>query len=77
MGTQRCKLTEDDPQTGTKAGDTFSMALFEKLLEEEYEKLLKASNKDVFDTSKTTTLPISREIAEVYIRSEVKATVVH
>lgn len=66
------RLTEDDPQTGTKAGDTFSMALFERLLEEEYEKLLKASNKDVFDTSKTTTLPISREIAVAYIRSEVK-----
>ncbi len=66
------KLTEDDPQTGTKAGETFSMALFGRLLEEEYEKLLKASNKDVFDTSKTTTLPISREIAVAYIHSPVK-----
>jgi len=66
------ELTEDDPQTGIKAGDTFSMALFERLLEEEYEKLLKAGNKDVFDTSKTTTLPISREIAVAYIHSEVK-----
>ena len=66
------ELTEDDPQTGIKAGDTFSMALFERLLEEEYEKLVKAGNKDVFDTSKTTTLPISREIAVAYIHSEVK-----
>ena len=66
------ELTEDDPQTGIKAGDNFSMALFERLLEEEYEKLLKAGNKDVFDTSKTTTLPISREIAVAYIHSEVK-----
>jgi malate synthase len=65
-------LTEDDAFTGTKAGDLFSMQLFEKLLEEEYEKLLKASNKDVFDSSKTTTLPISREIAVAYIHSEVK-----
>lgn len=48
------------------------MDLFERLLEEEYEKLLKAGNKDVFDTSKTTTLPISREIAVAYIHSEVK-----
>src|SRR5215210_2398112 len=66
------KLTDDDKETGVKAGDTFSMDLFERLLEEEYEKLLKASNKDVFDTSKTTTLPISREIAVAYIHSEVK-----
>ena len=66
------KLTEDDAQTGIKAGDLFSLELFEKLLEEEYEKLLKASNKDVFDTSKTTTLPIAREIAVTYIQSEVK-----
>ena len=35
-------LTEDDTETGIKAGDTFSIALFEKLLREEYEKLLKA-----------------------------------
>ncbi len=65
-------LTEDDAATGTKAGDIFSMQLFEKLLEEEYEKLLQASNKDVFDSSKTTTLPISREIAVAYIHNEVK-----
>ena len=65
-------LTEDDAQTGTKAGDAFSMALFEKLLEEEYEKLLKAANKDVYDESKTTTLPIAKEIAVTYINSPVK-----
>lgn len=41
-------------------------------MEEEYQKLLKAGNKDVFDESKTTTLPISREIAVAYIQSEVK-----
>jgi malate synthase len=66
------KLTEDDPHTGIKAGDTFSMELFERLLDEEYEKLLSASNKDVFDSSKTTTLPIAKEIAVAYIHSEVK-----
>ena len=66
------KLTEADSQTGTKAGDAFSMALFKRLLEEEYEKLLQASNKDVFDASKTTTLPISREIAVAYIHSGIK-----
>ncbi len=65
-------LTEDDPDTGTKAGNVFTVALFKKLLEEEYEKLLKASNKDVYDSSKTTTLPISREIVAVYTLSEIK-----
>ncbi len=65
-------ITEDDLETGTKAGDLFSIALFVRLLEEEYQKLLKAGNKDVFDESKTTTLPISREIAVAYIQSEVK-----
>ncbi len=71
-GHKGAKLTEDDDPTGTKAGDIFSIALFERLLEEEYEKLLKASNKDVFDKSKTTTLPISREITVAYIYSDVK-----
>ena len=66
-------LTEADDATGVKAGDVFSTELYKKLLDEEYEKLLKANNKDVFDASKTTTLPISREIAEVYVLSEIKA----
>ncbi len=65
-------LTEDDPETQTKAGDTFTATLFERLLDEEYEKLLNASDKDVYDSSKTTTLPIAREIAEVYTLSDVK-----
>ncbi len=65
-------LTQDDADTGMKAGDAFSMALFEKLLEEEYEKLLQAGDKDVFDSSKNTTLPISRQIAETYVSSPEK-----
>ncbi|MGZ8541441.1 MAG: malate synthase [Chitinophagaceae bacterium] len=65
-------ITQDDADTGTKAGDKFSMALFKKLLTEEYEKLLNAGNKDVFDSSKTSTLPISREIAVAYIHSQEK-----
>lgn len=65
-------LTVDDATTGVKAGDVFSRALFERLLEEEYSKLLKASNKDVYDLSKTTTLPIAREIVKVYVLSDVK-----
>ena len=65
-------LTQDDADTGMKTGDAFSMALFEKLFAEEYEKLLQAGNKDVFDSSKNTTLPISQQIAETYVCSPEK-----
>ena len=66
-------INEDDPESGIKAGDLFTPALFERLLDEEYAKLLAADNRDVHDDSKTTTLPIVREIAEVYMREPVKA----
>ncbi|HLW21453.1 MAG TPA: hypothetical protein VKX33_14075 [Cyclobacteriaceae bacterium] len=65
-------LTEDDPETGVKSGDVFSLTLFERLLDEEYEKLIKAGDKDVHESSKTTTLPISREIVVWYVFSKVK-----
>ncbi|GAA4453573.1 malate synthase A [Nibrella saemangeumensis] len=65
-------LTESDPATGVQAGDTFTESLYRRLLDEEYDKLLKASSKDVFDSSKTTTLPIARAIADTYILSAVK-----
>ena len=42
------------------------------LLAEEYEKLRKASNRDVHDVSKNTTLPIAREIVEAYVMDDVK-----
>jgi malate synthase len=64
-------LTDADP-IGVKAGDTFTAELFAKLLVEEYEKLRKASNRDVHDVSKTTTLPIAREIVETYVLSDQK-----
>jgi malate synthase len=60
-------LTADDPETGAKAGDTFSRELCTRVLAEEYAKLLKAGNRDVYDSSKTTTLPIAREIVETYV----------
>jgi len=65
-------LTEDDKETGVKAGDRFTAQLFSRLLSEEYEKLRKASNRDVHDVSKNTTLPIAREIVEAYVNDEVK-----
>ncbi|HTF30375.1 MAG TPA: hypothetical protein VK625_16095 [Flavitalea sp.] len=65
-------LSDDDEQTDTKTGDKFSIDLFEKLLQDEFEKLLKANAKDVFDYSKTTTLPISKEIVIAYIHCKEK-----
>jgi malate synthase len=67
------KLTESNTEIGAKTGDTVDASLFRRLLEEEYNKLLNAKSKDVHDGSKTTTLPISREIAEVYVLDSIKA----
>ena len=64
-------LTADD-EIGVKAGDTFTRELFEKLLKEEYDKLQHASNRDVHDNSKRTTLPIAREIVQTYVMDDVK-----
>jgi len=66
-------LTDDDAATGAKAGDAFTQALFARLLGDEYDKLLKASNRDVHDNSKKTTLPIAREIVARYVAEPVKA----
>ncbi len=64
-------LTADD-EIGVKSGDTFTRELFEKLLEQEYDKLQRASNRDVYDVSKRTTLPIACEIVQTYVMDEVK-----
>jgi malate synthase len=69
---KQAALTEDDAATGVKAGDRFSPALFERLLGEEYDKLLGAGNRDVHDNSKTTTLPIARAIVDAYVRDSQK-----
>ena len=45
----------------------FTPELFARLLAEEFAKLQHASNRDVHDDSKTTTLPIAREIVEGYV----------
>jgi len=66
------ELTGDDPPTGVVSGDRFTAGLFERLLEEEYEKLLRARNKDVHDDSKTTTLPIARDIVRTYVTEDTK-----
>src|SRR5206468_5362980 len=56
---KKAKFTDDDAQVEVKAGDCFTSDLFKRLLAEEYDKLRKASNRDVHDNSKTTTLPIA------------------
>ncbi len=65
-------FTEADPETGVEAGTRFSAELFDRLLDEEYRKLQRASNRDVHDNSKSTTLPIAREIVETFVKSDVK-----
>jgi malate synthase len=68
---KRAAFTADD-EIGVKAGDPLTADLFLRLLAEEYTKLRRASNRDVHDDSKDTTLPIAREIVETYVTSEVK-----
>jgi malate synthase len=66
-------ITEPDAATGVAAGDLFSPALFARLLDEEYDKLLGARDRDVHDDSKRTTLPIAREIVRAYVTDPLKA----
>ncbi len=65
-------LTAPDEGSGSGAGDPFTLETFRGLLAEEYEKLRRAGNRDVYEVSKTTTLPIARAIVETYVTSEVK-----
>jgi malate synthase len=69
---KRAALTSPDEETGVKAGDRFTSELFARLLAEEYAKLRHASNRDVYDVSKDTTLPVAREIVETYVLDDVK-----
>jgi malate synthase len=66
------RLTAADDASGVKEGDQFTRGLCVELIAEEYDKLLSASNRDVHDDSKTTTLPIAREIVEAYIAQPTK-----
>jgi malate synthase len=69
---KQATLTDADAETGATAGDVFSGELFDRLLREEYGKLQTASNRDVHDNSKKTTLPIAREIAATYVTDPMK-----
>ena len=61
------RLTEADANTGIREGDVFTPALAAMLIAEEYDKLQRASSRDVHDDSKATTLPIARAIVEAYV----------
>ena len=69
---KRAALTEADAETGLQAGDLITREFVQRLVEEEFAKLLAADDRDVHDRSKTTTLPIVRDIVEAYLSSEVK-----
>jgi malate synthase len=69
---KRAGFNEDDAATGVRAGDPLTADLFGRLLAEEYAALRAASNRDVHDDSKDTTLPIAREIADRYVHSASK-----
>ncbi len=66
---KRGRFSAADAATGVAAGDPFTPELFGRLMDEEYAALRAASNRDVHDDSKDTTLPIAREIADRYVLS--------
>ncbi|MEM7298458.1 MAG: malate synthase, partial [Bacteroidota bacterium] len=70
---KRAQLTDADAQIGRSRGDVFTSEIFLQLLDEEYDKLLQASNKDVHEESKSTSLPISKMIVERFVMEPVKA----
>jgi malate synthase len=67
------RFTDGDAPTGVTKGDRLTPELFRQLLDEEYEKLLRAGHRDVHDDSKTTTLPIAREIVNTLILAPAKS----
>ena len=60
------RLAEPD---GAPPTELFTVELFERLLAEEYAKLVAASNRDVHDDSKQTTLPIARQLVQAFVTS--------
>jgi malate synthase len=69
---KKAKLTSDDSSIGVKSGDIFTRQVFNRLMDEEYQKLLNASSKDVFEESKVTTLPIAMDLIEQYMNCDKK-----
>ncbi|EPR69091.1 isocitrate lyase [Cyclobacterium qasimii] len=69
---KHAEITSADVDAGVEEGAIFTQELFDKLLEEEYDKLLNANNKDVYEASKVTTLPIAKSIVKKYVGEEKK-----
>jgi malate synthase len=69
---KRARFTAADAAMDVRAGDEFTAALFSRLLDDEYDKLVSATARDVYEHSKTTTLPIARDIVDAYVRDPVK-----
>lgn len=69
---KKATLTEADPELNLDAGSVFTKDIFRQLLRDEYDKLLRADNRDVHDDSKKSTLPIALEIVEKFVLSPVK-----
>jgi malate synthase len=67
------RLTAPDPDVGVNEDDRFTLELCRRLIAEEYDKLQHADNCDVHDDSKSTTLPVAREIVETYVAQPAKA----
>lgn len=65
-------LTEDNGGLSLKAGTKFDTELINRLLDEEYQKLLEAKDKDVHEDSKYTTLPIAKHIVSSYLQQSQK-----
>jgi len=66
------RFTHDDMAVGVRAGDPLTPELLARLLAEEYRKLRQASDRDVHDDSKATTLPVARAIVDAYVHAPVK-----
>ncbi|MGH9372496.1 MAG: malate synthase [Vicinamibacterales bacterium] len=64
---KHARLTAGDDAVGVREGDPFTLDLCRRVIDEEYEKLRTAHNRDVHDDSKDTTLPIAREIVVAYL----------
>ena len=60
------------PHDGVRGGAEQGAQARCGLVEEEYEKLRRAGDRDVHDRSQTTTLPVGRAVVAAYVRAGVK-----
>ena len=70
------RLTAADEAAGVREGDAFTLELCLRLVAEEFAKLQRASNRDVHDDSKATTLPDRARDRRDVCRSAAQAALV-